>query len=819
MERFFIKRAKQLLKKKEHRKKQQIFVTCLAVFVITGTAYAMIKPAITMQKSNQELDCPYESGTVAHEHNKYCYDNDGELICQLEEIEPHTHTEDCYTQKEVLICDIEESEGHIHTDDCYERERGALLCADEEHEHTDECYEWNNVLICDKEETEGHIHTDDCYKTVSILECGKEELPIHEHNKDCFVTVNDEENIDNEADNETDEETATIGQEYDEELYDEALYDEYLEDDYGIELMSGADIQNDLVTSAANDWQIVSGGYEGNDVSNKTASDDESVMLQKNVIPTDTENEFLVYLSIDTKDMFTEYFKHANYQATESNNNHSGTLGSLVSSMGGTGSITVSGDSSVTNKNSGNFTIEASDGSVIAENVTIYWSKANNVTFYLKISDNQYVLMGLSVKAGGNTTVRLSAAAEEAIRKAVSDFSLVSVKDEMGDNIEFLGVVGGDYDSEPTFSNNILTWEPKTNDSATVDESVSGGYTTRWYRNVSQLLYKVRLKTEADGFNSCAVNLDDDNSNDRDFSYEVNNYARLTYDKDKTVDFPIPAVQGLLYDVNIKKVDSGDGTVLEGAEFEVDRASSSGNSASYSTSGTTDANGMLTLTVPFGSYTLTETKPPSGYMDNEYSSRFTVCYTDTDNKNNLEINGSNMLYTGDGNNYITIENDKIPNLDLIKVNDSGTPLGGAEFELYKADENWNEGDYVGTATSNDGLGSLGKFSFEGLELGNYLLYETIAPNGYYKADEPWRIVVAKSGITITDYNGAPVSSTDADGNIEIVNSSGAVLPSTGGNGTGLYAVVGLTLMAISLYIYTEKNICQRRENLTNGIHK
>ena len=813
MERFFIKRAKQLLKKKEHRKKQQIFVTCLAVFVITGTAYAMIKPAITMQKSNQELDCPYESGTVAHEHNKYCYDNDGELICQLEEIEPHTHTEDCYTQKEVLICDIEEGEGHVHTDDCYELERGELLCEDEEHEHTDECYEWNSVLICDKDETEGHIHTDDCYKTVSILECDKEELPVHEHNRECFVTVSYEENITNEADSETDEETAVIGQEYDEELYDEALYEDYLEDDYGIALMSGEDIQGDLVETAANDWQIVSGGYEGNAVSNKTASDDGSVMLQKNVIPTDTENEFLVYLSIDTKDMFTEYFKNATYKGTTSNKSHDEEPGNLVNSVGGNKNVTVSSEN-IGNK--ANFTIKGSTGDVLAENVTLYWSQANKVTFYLELTSGKYVIIGAEITKDSSKTTILSPEAEAAIKKDVSDFSLVSVEDKMGDNIEFLGVVGGDYDSEPTFSNNILTWEPRTNDSATVDESKENGYTTRWYRNVSQLLYKVRLKTEEDGFNSCAVNLDNDDDNNEDFSYEVNNYATLTYDKNKTVDFPIPTVQGLLYDVNIKKVDSGDGTTgLEGAEFEASSTDSSENSASYSTSGTTDADGLLKLTVPFGTYTLTETKPPSGYMDSEYSSRFTVCYTD--NKNNLEINGSNMLYTENGE-YITVENDKIPNLDLIKVNDSGTPLGGAEFEMYKADEDWNERDYVGTATSSDGLGSLGKFSFEGLELGNYLLYETVAPNGYYKADEPWKIVVAKNGISITDYYGTPVSNTDEEGNIEIVNSSGAVLPSTGGNGTGSYAVVGLTLMAISLYIYRKKYLSEEG-NLTNGIHK
>lgn len=53
-----------------------------------------------------------------------------------------------------------------------------------------------------------------------------------------------------------------------------------------------------LETSAANDWQIVEGGYEGNDKSDYKASAD-TLRVQKNVIPTDTENEFYAYMSVD----------------------------------------------------------------------------------------------------------------------------------------------------------------------------------------------------------------------------------------------------------------------------------------------------------------------------------------------------------------------------------------------------------------------------------------------------------------------------------------------------------------------------------------
>lgn len=57
-------------------------------------------------------------------HSESCYDENGELACQLEE---HEHGEECYEQN--LICDLAEQAGHEHTDACYE-----LICG---YENTD----------------------------------------------------------------------------------------------------------------------------------------------------------------------------------------------------------------------------------------------------------------------------------------------------------------------------------------------------------------------------------------------------------------------------------------------------------------------------------------------------------------------------------------------------------------------------------------------------------------------------------------------------------------------------------------------------------
>lgn len=118
--------------------------------------------------------------------------------------EEHTHTADCYTK--VLICGYEEGElenadevaaaaatsqptveeepaplslepqiefvPHEHTEDCY-TEVQTLTCMEEEHVHGDDCFDpEDGTLICEKFE---HTHDENCYTTEYELACGLEE--------------------------------------------------------------------------------------------------------------------------------------------------------------------------------------------------------------------------------------------------------------------------------------------------------------------------------------------------------------------------------------------------------------------------------------------------------------------------------------------------------------------------------------------------------------------------------------------------------------------------------------------------------------------
>lgn len=180
---------------KRRRRHWYRIVTALSCVVVFCTTYALILPAITMERP-RILDCPLAVHThtadcydgegnlicgqadfVVHTHTGACYDTHGELVCPLPEIEAHTHTDACYTEQDILTCGLKESAGHQHTGNCYAAAQGGLICGNEdpEHTHTDECYEQSPLLRCGLEEAAGHFHDESCYTEEQVLVCGSED--------------------------------------------------------------------------------------------------------------------------------------------------------------------------------------------------------------------------------------------------------------------------------------------------------------------------------------------------------------------------------------------------------------------------------------------------------------------------------------------------------------------------------------------------------------------------------------------------------------------------------------------------------------------
>lgn len=583
-----------------------------------------------------------------------------------------------------------------------------------------------------------------------------------------------------------------------------------------------------LVTFAANAWQIVAEGYEGNSAGNKVLSSDGTVRVQKNVIPTNTENEFLVYLSIDTKQLFEEYFQVAEYEATTSNNYHDKDLGTVVLAMTGNQNVHVTGDSSAGYLNSAQFTIKDHTGKVLAENVRLYWSQANNVTFYLKTSSEKYILMGLSIKKNDNETVQLSEEAETYIRQEVAQAAnLKKVTDQMGDYVEFVEVVGGDYETEPTYDSDgkTLTWIPSVKTNAETAEETNGTVITAWSLNVAELVYRVRLTTEKGGFNSCADNMESDIGDEE--SYKVNQSATLNYGDSQTVDFPVPYVRGLRYNLSLKKVDKDDvNTLLEGAEFEI---AGQTNAVKGSAIATTSAEGIAKFTDLIGPdgefngiFTLTETEAPEGYqLLNEPITCSIPNYTQSPDL--FVVDDKNMLYNPA--TPITIENKKCENVFLKKVSTDDKPIAlkGAEFKLYKIDKD-DEGNEIKTEIENTSGNSFisaenGMLTTSALQLedGTYHLIETKAPDGYHPLTEPVVITVNDNGVSAmcgTSSLKVESSSQDDDDTttytILVTNSTGTALPETGGTGSEAYQLAGLLLMlTAAIWLWKQKQLRER----------
>lgn len=189
-------------------------VTVLAGVVVFCTTYALILPAITLEKQcdipehthtdacyaqvtsvekrvpvcsaktleihRHTADCYDADGNptcgyanfVVHRHDSRCYDETGNLWCPLPEIEAHRHTADCYALPEE----------HTHAEGCYTSVRGSLVCG--EHVHTDACYTETAVLACGLEESEEHRHDESCYETSRERTCGIDS--DHSHTDACY---------------------------------------------------------------------------------------------------------------------------------------------------------------------------------------------------------------------------------------------------------------------------------------------------------------------------------------------------------------------------------------------------------------------------------------------------------------------------------------------------------------------------------------------------------------------------------------------------------------------------------------------------------
>ena len=207
-----------------------------------------------------------------------------------------------------------------------------------------------------------------------------------------------------------------------------------------------------------------------------------------------------------------------------------------------------------------------------------------------------------------------------------------------------------------------------------------------------------------------------------------------------------------------------------------------------------------------------------------------VSYTATVNKDAVigTTGNTNTAQLKYGNNS-TVESTTTTysyKFDLVKTDNSKKLLTGAKFKLYdsqtsttpvKLIKDATTGNYRVAETSESGavdeivIDSFKAVTISGLNKKTYYLEETLAPAGYNKLTERQSVELGKEGFVAdaTINNSGSKGATWTEGGVQVINNTGATLPSTGGMGTTLFYVIGGGLMVAAVVLLVTK---KRMEN-------
>ena len=197
---------------------------------------------------------------------------------------------------------------------------------------------------------------------------------------------------------------------------------------------------------------------------------------------------------------------------------------------------------------------------------------------------------------------------------------------------------------------------------------------------------------------------------------------------------------------------------------------------------------------------------------------FTVTYYAKVNKD-AEVTNNNKASLEYGNNpsdttITTPSEAKTPTypLDILKKK-TGTDekLAGAKFSLYTSEADAKNGTSPIAVTGSDGsyvvdanskntvfesvateVGTGYNLHLNGLAAGDYWLVETQAPEGFNKLTAPIKVTITKTGDA--EWTVSKDGTVEDDKIIDVENSTGSLLPSTGGRGTIVFAVIAALLV-------------------------
>lgn len=198
MKRNLLEQAAGFIKRQRNRQRWYKVFSVMAAVVVFVTTYALILPAITMER-------PAICGMEAHVHTADCYARTADGYACMADLQLHTHTDVCYDEQENLVCGYADFVLHTHNEFCYDAD-GNLVCPLDEvtsytveqpvlaEEETGDAATGSALAFIMEElhgdtieYTEPHAHSEDCYDERGRLVCGQLEVQAHQHDATCLA--------------------------------------------------------------------------------------------------------------------------------------------------------------------------------------------------------------------------------------------------------------------------------------------------------------------------------------------------------------------------------------------------------------------------------------------------------------------------------------------------------------------------------------------------------------------------------------------------------------------------------------------------------
>jgi hypothetical protein len=202
----------------------------------------------------------------------------------------------------------------------------------------------------------------------------------------------------------------------------------------------------------------------------------------------------------------------------------------------------------------------------------------------------------------------------------------------------------------------------------------------------------------------------------------------------------------ILGTISWEKRDATSNTLLGGATFQVFKSGETTALLTVTDDGSNDTDktpGQFTvINLPLGNYVIKETQAPNGY----------ALDPDPDRLVSIAVGESNpVIGVQDNNDAGTTDESDFHNAQILgtiswekRDATSNALVGGATFQVFKSGET----TALLTVTddgSNDTDKTPGQFTVINLPLGNYVIKETQAPNGYALDPDPDRLVSITAG--------------------------------------------------------------------------